>query len=290
MRAIESCPRSTALRGALLAAALCLTALCCLVSIGAAQEITGSATPASPAATTATAGAPTVVADSGSPGASPRARGLRPPKVTVSAKAHERAADLTNEAQAHYDAGRYEEASAAYRQAYAVVPAPELLFNLGQCQRLLGRSARAVKYFEAYLRLRPNAPHRPLVEQLIEENKLLGPAEPARTSTPPEAQAISAAPAPAESKPQDDPRAHSNSHVMPLPPPEPLREIPPPVRLLADDRYSDHESTAVYERWWFWTAIAVVVAGAAVTTYAVASQQDDSEPETMTTLGMIAWD
>jgi tetratricopeptide (TPR) repeat protein len=207
--------------------------------------------------------------------------------VTVSPKAHARAADLTSEAQAHYDAGRYEEATEAYRQAYAVVPAPELLFNLGQCQRLLGRAARAVKYFEAYLRLRPNAPHRPLVEQLIEENKLLGPAEPTQASTPPEA--ISAAPAPAEATTQDAALSHRNSHVMPLPPPEPLREIPP-VRLLADDRYSDHESTAVYERWWFWTAIAVVAAGAAVTTYAVVSQQDDSEPETMTTLGMIAWD
>ena len=285
MRAIESSLPSRAPRRALLAVALCHAALCCLASIAAAQVITGSATPASPAATTAMGGAPTVVADSGAPASHARARGLRPPKVTVSPKAHARAADLTNEAQAHYDARRYEEASEAYRQAYAVVPAPELLFNLGQCQRLLGRSARAVKYFEAYLRLRPNAPHRRLVEQLIEENKLLGPAEPAQATAPPET--ISSAPA--ETKPQDDPRARRNSQVMPLPPPEPLRE-PPPVRLLADDRYSDHARTAVYERWWFWTAIAVVAAGAAVTTYAVVSQQDDSEPKTMTTLGMIAWD
>ena len=84
----------------------------------------------------------------------PHARGLRPPKVTVSPQAHARAAELTSQAQAQYDSGRYEEASESYRQAYAVVPAPELLFNLGQCQRLLGRSERALKYFEANLRLR----------------------------------------------------------------------------------------------------------------------------------------
>jgi general secretion pathway protein D len=62
----------------------------------------------------------------------------------------------------------------------------------------------------------------------------------------------------AEPKPQDAALGHRNALVVPLPPPKPLRDIP--VRLLADDRYSDHESTAVYERWWFWTEIAVVAA------------------------------
>jgi branched-subunit amino acid ABC-type transport system permease component len=57
----------------------------------------------------------------------PRSRGLRPPKVTVSPQAHARAAELTTQAQTHYDAGQYEEASESYRKAYAVVPAPELL-------------------------------------------------------------------------------------------------------------------------------------------------------------------
>jgi tetratricopeptide (TPR) repeat protein len=207
----------------------------------------------------------------------------------VSAKAHARAAELTNEAQAHYDAGRYEEASESYRQAFAVVPAPELLFNLGQCQRLLGRPQRAVKYFQAYLRLRPDAPHRPLVEQLIEENQLLGPNDPAQASARPEPPAISAAPTHGASpEERGAPRVH-NANVMPLPPPEPLHH-PPPTRLLADSRYTDDESVAVYERWWFWTAIAVVAAGAAVTTYAVVSDQDGQESAPMTTLGMIAWD
>jgi tetratricopeptide (TPR) repeat protein len=219
----------------------------------------------------------------------PRAPGLRPPKVTVSPQAHARAAELTSQAQAQYDSGRYEEASESYRKAYAVVPAPELLFNLGQCQRLLGRSERALKYFEAYLRLRPDAPHRPLVEQLIEESKLIGPSpDSALHSARQEPPAISAAPAGTQA---ELPHRARHANVMPLPPPEPLAESqPPPTRLLADDRYSEHESPAVYERWWFWTAIAVVAAGAAVTTYAVVSDQENDEPQAMTTLGTIAWD
>jgi tetratricopeptide (TPR) repeat protein len=220
----------------------------------------------------------------------PRARGLRPPKVTVSPQAHARAAELTSQAQTHYDSGHYEEASESYRQAYAVVPAPELLFNLGQCQRLLGRSERALKYFEAYLRLRPDAPHRPLVEQLIEESKLIGPPDSALNPTPQEPPAISVAPGGSGTRAELPHRAR-HANVMPLPPPEPLAESqPPPTRLLADDRYSDHESPALYERWWFWTAIAVVAAGAAVTTYAVVSDQENEEPQAMTTLGTVAWD
>lgn len=209
-----------------------------------------------------------------------RAQGLRPPKVIVSPKAHALAAQITDQAQAHYDAGRFEEATEAYRRAFAVVPAPELLFNLGQCQRLLGRPQRAVKYFEAYLRLRPDAPHRALVEQLIAESRLIEP-PPSAPTPPPAISAVEATPA-ASPKP---PQHHVN--VMPLPPPEPL-STSQSTRLTADDRYTAHESPAVYERWWFWTAIAVVAAGAAVTTYAVVDSQNDSE--TSTTLGTIEWE
>jgi tetratricopeptide (TPR) repeat protein len=210
-----------------------------------------------------------------------RSKGLRPPQVVISPKAHARAAQITDEAQAHYDAGRFEEATAAYRRAYAVVPAPELLFNLGQCQRQLGRPQRSVRYFEAYLRLRPDAPHRPLVEQLIEEGKLIAP-RPQTAQEEMQPEAISAA------NPEPAPAPVRDVKVMPLPPPDPL---PPSdaTRLLADSRYTERDSLAVYERWWFWTAIAVVATGAAITTYAVVEANQDS-PEAGTTLGTIAWD
>jgi len=220
----------------------------------------------------------------------PRSRGLRPPTVTVSPASHARAAELTSEAQGLYDAGHYEDASESYRKAYAVVPAPELLFNLGQCQRLMGRSQRALKYFEAYLRLRPDAPHRPLVEQLIEENRLIGAPDSAIDPASQRPPAVSAAPAGAGAAPELPHRAR-HANVMPLPPPEPLAETDAQAtRLLADDGYEDAQSPALYERWWFWTAIAVVAAGAAVATYAVVSDHGDTEPQPMTTLGTVAWD
>lgn len=220
----------------------------------------------------------------------PRSRGLRPPQIEVSEKAHARAKQITAEAQAHYDAGRFQEAAEAYRRAYAVVPAPELLFNLGQCQRLLGRPQRSVKYFQAYLRLRPDAPHRALVEQLIEEGQLITPTPERETdvAAPPAVSARSTEPASPPASPEAPPhrRPLADIAVMPLPPPAPLPETGP--RLAVDDRYADVESDAIYERWWFWTAIAVVAAGAAITTYALL--EADSAPPDRATLGTIAWE
>jgi tetratricopeptide (TPR) repeat protein len=197
------------------------------------------------------------------------------PRVATSPQAHARAARITKTAQEHYNAERYEEAAAAYQRAYAVVPAPELLFNLGQCQRLLARPRLALKYFEAYLRLRPDSPQRVLVEQLIAEAKALPIEEPA----PAVAGAQTAPSAPAVPPVQRIVVAG----LMPLP----EHETHGP-RLLADERYADHESTQLYERWWFWTAIAAVAAGAAVTTYVLLQDGESEAPSG--TLGTIEWD
>lgn len=285
MREQDRAEPDRALSGALSATAVWFALITYGVSVAAAQGITGPGASSSPSAAAVTSGAPTAAGEGSAPA---RSRGLRPPKVVVSPKAHARAAELTNEAQAHYDAGRYDEAAESYRQAYAVVPAPELLFNLGQCQRLMGRPQRAVKYFEAYLRLRPDAPHRALVEQLIEESRLIGTPDPALAPTEPPA--VSSNGPAGEGKPAQPAQRVHNANVMPLPPPEPLHDANQPTRLLADDRYDNYDSPALYERWWFWTAIAVVAAGAAVTTYAVVASHEDKEPPPMTTLGMIAWD
>ncbi len=69
----------------------------------------------------------------------------------------------------HYNAGRYDRALEEYQRAYELVPAPGLLFNLGQCYRELGRRDEAIASFEQYLQERPDAPNRALVEDLLRE-------------------------------------------------------------------------------------------------------------------------
>jgi tetratricopeptide (TPR) repeat protein len=73
-----------------------------------------------------------------------------------------RANDSSDSAKEHFqrgrtlhDAGSYAEAVIEYQAAYSLAPRPELLFNIGQCYRLMHNRERAVMYYERYLALVP---------------------------------------------------------------------------------------------------------------------------------------
>jgi tetratricopeptide (TPR) repeat protein len=53
-------------------------------------------------------------------------------------------------------AGRYDEAIADYKEAYDIVPHPELLFDLGQAYRLKDAAEIAVEYYDRYLAVEPD--------------------------------------------------------------------------------------------------------------------------------------
>lgn len=100
--------------------------------------------------------------------------------VASSATAHAQEPDAAATAEARriarratrdYNAGRYPQALEGYERAYALVPAPGLLFNLGQCLREIGRHGEAVEHFERYLRERPDAPNAELVRELMRESR-----------------------------------------------------------------------------------------------------------------------
>lgn len=92
-----------------------------------------------------------------------------PTKVT--AKAHAEAKRLSKVASNRYDVGDFHAALTSYVAAYAQEPVPELLFNLGQCQKQLGNHERAIFHFDAYLRNVPRSKHRVLVEALVSESQ-----------------------------------------------------------------------------------------------------------------------
>lgn len=81
----------------------------------------------------------------------------------VDAKAEARR--LATRAQVHFDLGEYEQAIAAYREAYRVHPTPGLLYNLGQAYRLMGDCVSATTMYRNYLRLAPRSRYRQLVRQ-----------------------------------------------------------------------------------------------------------------------------
>jgi tetratricopeptide (TPR) repeat protein len=85
--------------------------------------------------------------------------------------ARDEAKALTEKAQIEYNVGHFQQALELYSQAYEAVPSPALLFDIGQCHKMLKNYERALFSFRGYLREQPAAPNRSLVEQLIAESQ-----------------------------------------------------------------------------------------------------------------------
>jgi len=97
-----------------------------------------------------------------------RARGAPAPASAPGAPA---SAATAFERGAHaYDLGRFDEAIVHFEQAYALDPAPILLFNIAQAYRRLGKPEQALGYYRRYRDLAPaNAPDRADAERRIIE-------------------------------------------------------------------------------------------------------------------------
>ncbi len=161
------------------------------------------------------------------------------------AKQHVAAADL------HYRLARFAEALAEYTRAYELYPVPALLFNIGQCHRGLGAHARAIFFFEGYLRDAPRASNRALVEDLIREARA----------------AIDRPPAPAEAPPVDRPRVPPPIVVFAPP--------PPPVARAASWPADDPAPSRVWPGVWICGGAAAMAAGGAFYYYGQKAGPDE---------------
>lgn len=105
------------------------------------------------------------------------------------------AVEASLRARSAYEAGRFREAVALYREAYGHKADPTLLFNLARCYEALATEAdlqASIEAYEGYLQARPNASDHAAVERRIavlrEQTKLLDEARKAkeRPATQPE--------------------------------------------------------------------------------------------------------
>jgi tetratricopeptide (TPR) repeat protein len=120
------------------------------------------------------------------------------------------AAAGANAAQAHalslqsireYNAADFDDALRDAKKAYELSGLPALLFNLGQCHRMLGHWKEAEFFYRGYLREKPEASNRKEVLDLLElvEGKEKSEAAQAATpapASPPPAEAATPPPAP----------------------------------------------------------------------------------------------
>jgi tetratricopeptide (TPR) repeat protein len=79
----------------------------------------------------------------------------------------EQAMKLYEEAEAYYKLQNWSKALELYEAAYLLSQQPELLFNIGQCYRQLGKYDQALRSYRTFLREVPNDVNREQIEQLI---------------------------------------------------------------------------------------------------------------------------
>jgi hypothetical protein len=91
-------------------------------------------------------------------GAPVTAGAQRAPGAPAPSDAKRRAAakKLVDDAIAAQNAGDYDKAIALYQRAFALIPHPDLLFNVGQAYRLAGQPRKAARFYTRYLQLAPD--------------------------------------------------------------------------------------------------------------------------------------
>lgn len=135
-----------------------------------------------------------------------------------------------------FNLAEYSQALQSYKESYRLRPDPALLFNIGQCHRLLGHTDEAVSLYKSYLREAPNAKNRADVEKRIDELQGQRP-----TITEAQGEPKSAA---LDLTPSKRPEGATTDRA---------------------DEPGQVTTAAFYKRWWFWTAVGAVAAGAGVT-------------------------
>lgn len=155
-----------------------------------------------------------------------------------------------------FDTGDYATATARYEAAYKLKPAPNLLFNLGQCHRKSGRLDEALSYFRRFLETNPPSGQAGATQKVIgeveaqrEEQRRVEREAEERRKAEEQARADEARIAAAQAE------ADAAAKKLQLELTRRDSAPPPPVTT----------------RWWFWTGVAVVVAAGATTAAVVAT-------------------
>lgn len=171
---------------------------------------------------------------------------------------------LADDATRKYNLGQFKEALDGYSKAYESFPAASLLFNLGQCHRSLGNHERAVFFYEGYLREKPNAPNRDLVEELLVEERASltkqREEEAARKAAEDEARRRAAEEEARRKAEEEEERKRAAED-------ERRRRASLIGASGGGAGAGGGGSEPIYKRWWFWTAVGVgvgVLAGSTI--------------------------
>jgi tetratricopeptide (TPR) repeat protein len=221
----------------------------------------------------------------------------------VSPAARAKAKTHIKKARAAYADGNYDQAVAEYQAAYKLVPAGDILFNLGQIQRVKDDKPAAVASYRKYLDSEPDGAHAGEAREHLAQLTRAQVPEAARDRYDAVEKAVRDKPGDAATRfaaLQAHVGAGDTSNVdselaaiqasLQRPEPAPKLDEPTTRRAVAATVASTParpvpSDKPYLKKWWFWTAVgggALIVVGA-ITGIAIAAQPKDPTP----TLGVL---
>lgn len=178
-----------------------------------------------------------------------------------------------------FEIGEYKAALENFKKAYVAYEEAAFLFNMAQCQRLLGEKPEALRSYRLYLRKIPNSPNRAEIENVISSLEAAIEQDKTATALPPtgvdpatgkQRTRTTAEPPPFENKPAEAISPPAAVETAPPPPqPQVVEEKPAPKK---------DESTPLYKKWWLWTAVGGVVVVAVAVGVGVAASTPNNAP------------
>ena len=192
---------------------------------------------------------------------------------------------LSQEANALYAVGEFEQAAEKYQSAYKLKPDPALLYNAAQSYRMAGNNDKALLLYKNYAMFYPSARNIHNVEtQISKLQEAIAAQHKAQTQPPttteptagtgtgvpawsppavsPSSAGTAAAPATAGTGSGTTPL--SSSAPLPAAVPPTMSGAPPGATLTETAPPPSAEESAgkpFYKKWWFWTAVGAVAAG-----------------------------
>jgi tetratricopeptide (TPR) repeat protein len=209
------------------------------------------------------------------------------PTAAATPQARQAARQHFQRGEKEYKLGHFEKALQAYSQAYDVLPLPGFLFNIGQCHRKLGHFERAIFFYRGYLREKPQAANRQVVEQLIADSQreLAAARERKRKAELAAQRERERKAALAEQRRQAEEERRRMEKQLAL---EKARAEAAAAAARAAEMRRQERGTPIYATWWFWTVLGVVVAGAATGTALALTAESEKVPPAGS-LGTVDW-
>jgi tetratricopeptide (TPR) repeat protein len=167
----------------------------------------------------------------------------------------------------HFDLSEFDEALVEFKEAYRNKPDPVFLYNIGQCHRKLGHIDEAINFYQSYLRRAPDAKNREEVERRIAELQSLREAKSATIT-----KSNGGEPRPSPLSPEAQQKAAAETASSPVP--------TAAVEFSSQDQSDPQPRSAIYNRWWFWTAIGAVAAGTVTVATIMAERDPTKVPST----------